>query len=209
MVLPLNTARLIVLSIGFLLLGSVSKTAQGLSAEVMGELDLGNLGFYSLGVLYCFFGLSSFFATPIVKKCGLRMSLFMGASCYTFYIASFILASAPTQYPKSNISKTIIQVTNIVAAAINGFGASILWVAQGKYIALCANDQNKGMFNGIFWAFYMSSQVFGNLMGAFVLGSLTKFTFYCVMSGLCIGASSIFLLLTKPQAHDNGLVRTE
>ena len=170
---------------------------------------MGNLGFYSLGVLYCVFGFSCFFATPIVKKCGERMSLFMGALCYTFYIASFILASTPTQYPDSNISKTFIQVTIIIAAAINGFGASILWVAQGKYISICANDQNKGVFNGIFWAFFMSSQVFGNLMGAFVLGNLTKFTFYCVMTGLCIGASFFFLLLTKPVAHDNAQVRTE
>ena len=91
----------------------------------------------------------------------------------------------------------------LIAAAINGFGASILWVAQGKYISICANEENKGMFNGIFWAFFMSSQVFGNLMGAFVLANLTYFTFYCVMTALCVGASFFFLLLTKPQSHDD------
>ena len=49
----------------------------------------------------------------------------------------------------------------------------------------------------------MSSQIFGNLMGAFVLGNLTKFTFYIVMTGLCIGASFFFLLLSKPIQHDD------
>lgn len=159
------------------------------------------MGFYSLGVLYCVFGFSCFFATPIVKKCGERASLFMGALCYTFYIASFILAAAPTQYPDANITSTLIWVVILIAAAINGFGASILWVAQGKYISICANEENKGVFNGIFWAFFMSSQVFGNLMGAFVLANLTYFTFYCVMTGLCVGASFFFLLLSKPQVH--------
>ena len=91
-----NFCRLIVLSSGFLLLFSAFNTAQGLAAQVLDELSLGNLGFYSLGVLYCVFGFSCFFATPIVKKCGERLSLFMGALCYTFYIASFILAAAPT-----------------------------------------------------------------------------------------------------------------
>ena len=53
----------------------------------------------------------------------------IGGLCYTFYIASFILAAAPTQYPDANISKTLITVIVLIAAAINGFGAAILWVA--------------------------------------------------------------------------------
>ena len=96
MAAPLNFCRLLLLSTGFLLLFSAFNTAQGLAAQVLDELNLGDLGFYSLGVLYCVFGFSCFFATPIVKKCGERLSLFMGALCYTFYIASFILAAAPT-----------------------------------------------------------------------------------------------------------------
>ena len=66
--------------------------------------------------------------------------MFMGALCYTFYIASFVLASVPDQYPDVNISKVLIQVVIIIAAAINGFGAAILWVGQGRYISLCANE---------------------------------------------------------------------
>ena len=126
---PPNTARLILLSTGFLLLFSAFNTAQGLAAQVLTELDMGNMGFYSLAVLYCVFGFSSFVATPIVNKCGERASMFAGALCYTFYIASFILAATPSQYPDTDISKTLISVVILVAAAINGFGASILWVA--------------------------------------------------------------------------------
>ena len=57
------------------------------------------------------------------------MAMVIGGLCYTFYIASFILAAAPTQYPDANISKTLITVVVLIAAAINGFGAAILWVA--------------------------------------------------------------------------------
>ena len=76
----------------------------------------------------------------------------MGSLCYTFYIASFILACIPDQFPSTNISKSFIGFVILFAAAVNGFGASILWVAEGRYIAHCANDSNKGTFNGIFWA---------------------------------------------------------
>ena len=49
----------------------------------------------------------------------------------------------------------------------------------------------------------MSSQVFGNLMGAFVLANLSYFTFYIVMTCLCVGASFFFLLLSQPEAVED------
>ena len=81
---------------------------------------------------------------------------------------------------------------------MNGFGAALLWVAQGKYISECANAENKGIFNGIFWAFYMSSNVLGNLIGAFVLGNLTQLSFYSICLALSITAALCFLLLSTP-----------
>jgi len=60
----------------------------------------------------------------------------------------------------------------LTAAAINGFGAAILWVAQGQYISMCANETNKGQFNSIFWAMLMCSGVIGNLMAAFVVANV-------------------------------------
>jgi MFS family permease len=58
------------------------------------------------------------------------------------------------------------------SAAVNGVGSGVLWVAQGKYVAECANEGNKGLFFGYFWAFFMASQVFGNLIAALILGPL-------------------------------------
>ena len=59
---------------------------------MLDELGYGDLGFYSLAVLYCLFGLSGFFATSIVDKCGARLSMFLGTLCYTAYIAAFMVA---------------------------------------------------------------------------------------------------------------------
>ena len=167
-----NFCKLLILSIGFQLLFCVFNTAQNLASQVLEDLDFGNMGFYSLGALYFAFSFCCFIATPIVNKCGERFSMTVGALCYTLYTASFILSSAPTKYPDADtglFNRSFIKFVIILTAMICGFGASILWVAQGRYISRIANESNKGTFNSIFWAFFMSSQLIGALFAAIVL----------------------------------------
>lgn len=194
-----NLCKLLILSVGFALLFSVFNTAQNLASQVLDDLGFGNLGFYSLGTLYFTFSLSSFLATPIVNNCGERISMTVGAMCYTLYTASFILASTPLKYPDVAdawiFQKGAIYAIILVSAIANGFGASILWVAQGRYISRIANDANKGSFNSIFWAFFMSSQVIGTLFAAIVLQNTDAFTFYCIMTSICFFSSLFFLFL--------------
>ena len=57
----------------------------------------------------------------------------------------------------------------LLTAAINGAGAGILWVSQGKFISECANKKNTGFYNSYFWAFFMVSQIVGNLIAIVVL----------------------------------------
>jgi hypothetical protein len=40
---------------------------------------------------------------------------------------------------------------------MNGLGAAILWVAEGKYLSECAVESNKGFFNSFFWSFMQMS----------------------------------------------------
>ena len=194
-----NGGKLMILSTGFLLLFCVFMTAQNLASQVLDDLGFGNLGFYSLAVLYFIFAFSCFIATPIVNKCGERFSMTVGSMCYTFYTASFILASLPGQYPEdaSNwyASKDFIGFTNLFGAACNGFGAAILWVAQGRYISRIANDSNKGTYNSIFRAFMQVSGIFGALFSALVLKNTNTFNFYSIMTAIGILASLFFLFL--------------
>ena len=95
--------------------------------------------------------------------------MFLGTLCYAVYIGSFLAV----EIAYGSDTKTTLIATFIITAAMNGFGAAMLWVAQGKYISQCASEENKGIFNGIFWAFYQASQVLGNVIGAFILGYFT------------------------------------
>ena len=138
------------------------------------------------------------------------MSLFCGSLCYTFYISTFILTSYRSKSFELNkwyLNKDLIICIVYIAAAVNGFGASILWVAAGEYVSTCANESNKGLFNSTFWAIFMSSNIIGYLMSAFVLGEVKNDSmFYIIMTTICFSSSFFFLLLRKPTPHpkDNG-----
>ena len=170
-----NFGMVTVMSLGFCLLFIAFNTCQNLSSQVLKEDGFNNLGFTSLAVLYLVFSVASFFSTAIVNKIGyVQVALSSGSFCYTFWILCFLL---PSYYSEADdkdnlpfiLNRNIIEVMLIATAAINGAGAGILWVAEGKFISLCACDENKGFYNGFFWAVFQSSQVFGNLIGYFVL----------------------------------------
>jgi len=92
--------------------------------------------------------------------------------------------------------------TSIIAAVINGFGAALIWTAQGAYVTKCSNDENRGFFMGLFWFILMGSQIFGNLIAAFVLNSAPQSTFFIVMSCVALLGVFIFLLLGKPKKQE-------
>ena len=133
-----------------------------------------------------------------MNKCGERFSITLGSVCYCLYIASFILASASIKYPEQQswyLDKGVIEATILSTAIVNGFGAAILWVAQGKYISRIATDSNKGTYYSIFWAIFMSCLIVGVLFGAIVLDNTDAYVFYCGMTALCVLATLFFLLL--------------
>ena len=93
---------------------------------------------------------------------------------------------------------TFIYVTLLLIATFNGFGASLFYVAQGSYLASCANDKNIGLFTSIFLIFMRAAMLLGDLMGAFVIANVKGSTFYMILTGLCFCSSFFFCCLTKP-----------
>jgi hypothetical protein len=81
---------------------------------------------------------------------------------------------------------------------MNGFGGGISQPASGKYISDCAAESNKGFFFAYFWAFYMGSQVFGNLVAAFVLGNVSQVYYVLIMLVIGIFAAVLLFFLKKP-----------
>ena len=106
------------------------------------------------------------------------MSIFIGSSCYSFWIICFILPSYYAKYKQEHgsmegapaiLNKNLIEALLFITAAVNGAGAGILWVSVGKFISECACQENSGFFNSYFWCFFMASQIIGNVTAGVVL----------------------------------------
>eukprot|EP01116_Phalansterium_solitarium_P021046 TRINITY_DN6411_c0_g1_i11.p1 TRINITY_DN6411_c0_g1~~TRINITY_DN6411_c0_g1_i11.p1 ORF type:complete len:385 (+),score=121.04 TRINITY_DN6411_c0_g1_i11:141-1295(+) len=144
----------------------------------------GNLGLISLSTLYGCFTLGGFVAGFVVQKLGERVTLFIGATAYVAYVAA-------------NIEPEIYWL--LPASAYLGFGAAILWAAQGSYVAKCSTKETLGANSGLFFAFFMMNNVIGNLAagGLLLSGRNMHFLFWVLLSiGGC--ANLLFLTLRKP-----------
>jgi MFS family permease len=94
--------------------------------------------------------------------------------CAIPFILSLLLPAYKSIYPNSDsfwLSNTFVYIIIYLTSLINGLGEGVSQPASGTYISDCAVEENKGFYFALFWAFYMGSQIFGNLIAAFVLGN--------------------------------------
>lgn len=148
-----NIGQVTIVAFGFTLLFTAFNTCQNFASKVLKDDDFGNLGNTTLAVLYLVFACCAFFSKAIIMKIGsLKAALFIGAMCYSFWIVCFILPSYYQKYSSDHngnmddapfiLNRGLITFLLIFTAAINGAGAGILWVAQGKFISICACEEN-------------------------------------------------------------------
>ena len=116
----------------------------------------------------------SFLAPAIQAKIGLRWALFIGGltlSLVTFSLISPAYYQANSKLEGDNLflKRDVVITILYIGNTIVGFGAALIWVAQGEFISICANEETKGFYFGHFWALYMSAEIFGNLIGALII----------------------------------------
>ncbi len=127
-----NLDRVTIISVGFLLLFIAFNSAANLSAQVLENDGFAGLGFYTMATLYFVFAFASFFSTTIVNKIGVKISLIIGSFCYFLWVFCFLAPAFKDENRESDLflfNKGFITFLSIFTAAINGFGAGILWVA--------------------------------------------------------------------------------
>lgn len=89
----------------------------------------------------------------------------------------------------------------MVISIINGLGQGAAESAQGKYIADCATEKTKGFFFSYFWAFYMGSQIVGNIITAFVLGDIGQVSYVVIMLVFTTVSAFALFFLKAPYIH--------
>eukprot|EP00899_Mesostigma_viride_P027509 jgi/Mesvir1/7943/Mv11863-RA.1 len=149
------------LSLAFFLVFLAFGPVQNLESTLNSDAGLGAT---SLGVLYFSLAFFSLLTARLVSHLGTRATLVGGLSTYSTFVAAHWWPGWTTLIP---------------ASALLGFGASLVWVAQGTYLSLAArihaglmgvpHADALAQFNGIFWGIFQSTQVFGNAISMVLL----------------------------------------
>ena len=150
-------------------------SAQNIQSVMFEDDGLGKLGYYSNAFAYLGQIFGGIFSIIIAEKMGVRSSIFFGSAlCVPFIVALLQPAYLSKDPDSTNVLLTtgFIYATIIIASILNGVGQGISQSSAGSYISDCANEATKGFYFSYFWAFFMGSQVFGNLIAAYVLGLL-------------------------------------
>lgn len=105
-------------------------------------------GYVCYGIIYSVMGLSIWCVPSTIAKFGTKCCLIIGAILYGTYTVSYFFEIGYLIY---------------IGSVLLGLGASLLWTAQANYIVSNCNigEVPKGI--GLFWMFYQSSFIPGNL----------------------------------------------
>lgn len=150
------------------------------------EYNFTGNGYISLCITYTVFALSNWLAPSIIALTGVKYGMFLGATTYALYSASFIYPTTALFY---------------AAAALIGLGAGPLWSAQGSYLTKNSSSNTSSRNAAIFWSMLQSSILFGNIFvyltfsNQSVLSDKTRFVVYGVLTVVCALGTLLILFL--------------
>ena len=99
-----------------------------------------------------------------------------------------------------NPNESLVTFAVVTGSAINGIGASIFWVAQGKYLSdlvkICEDRQ--GLYSSLFWTIALGSQIFSYIFNSIILGIFDPFVLFVITASIVSLALIIFQYLPDP-----------
>ncbi|TKY73989.1 UNC93 protein 2 [Spatholobus suberectus] len=107
----------------------------------------------ALTALYTTFAVFGILGGGIYNVLGPHLTLFAGCSTYVLYAGSFLYYN---HYQH--------QAFAIVAGAVLGIGAGLLWAAQGAIMTSYPPENRKGSYISIFWSIFNMGGVIGGLI---------------------------------------------
>lgn len=120
------------------------------------------------------------------------------------FIIALLIPAYKGEAPNSKIfllQDWFVYPVILLTSLMNGFGQGVVQPASGNYISDCANEENKGFYFALFWSFYMGSQVFGNLLAAFLLGNFPQKYFVMIITLICSASIGLLFKLKNPVVH--------
>ncbi|KHJ85797.1 hypothetical protein OESDEN_14468, partial [Oesophagostomum dentatum] len=150
-----------------------------------------NSGYYSLAIIYFVFTVCNLIAPPIISVLGAKWAQVLGAACYTSFMIQFLFVNAWLLY---------------VFSAVLGFGAAVIWTANGAYLVQFSRSGKMGRNSGILWAMLQTSLVAGAIFLFFVLSygdlySSYRFLYTAFAAVSFVGIITLCLLPAAPPVN--------
>ncbi|KAI6191409.1 UNC93-like protein MFSD11 [Aphelenchoides bicaudatus] len=196
-----QTYNVIQLAIGFFLIFSAFNSSSFIEETVISSVaDQGgkvtkHSGYISLAIVYGFFTFCNFLAAPVTLFLGARWSLVLGGITYTLFQVGFLFLNTPFLY---------------ISSALLGFGAAVIWTAQGNYLTLNSTEETAAKHSGIFWAISQACLSCGGLFLFFVfntesetISQSTMHIIYGVFTAVSIAGTVLLALLRMPSNVDD------
>jgi MFS family permease len=148
---PLGQAAL--LGVIFLFVFTAYSTLQGFASQLYGPVLASNV----LLTLYAMFTLSCFASPAVCVKLGPRTTAFVGCLCYgALCLASLLLALTR--------GAAWVRPLCVLAGAVVGVGAALLWTAQGQLLLCWGGAASMGRTFAVFWGIFNLSAVAGGIL---------------------------------------------
>ncbi|GAB1607636.1 UNC93-like protein MFSD11 isoform X1 [Argonauta hians] len=187
-----NMINVIVLGFAFMFIFSAFQTTSMVQKTVLKSASNGTRqgdGYVSLGIIYSVFALCNWVAPVVIFWCGTKISMIIGGITYLLFILSFLKPIYWSLY---------------VGSVLIGFGAAVIWTAQGAFLTNNSNANTMARNSGIFWALLQCSLLWGNLYSYFtfqgkkVISDSMRFQLFAGLSGACgLGVFLLILLQSK------------
>eukprot|EP01134_Creolimax_fragrantissima_P008174 CFRG8174T1 len=162
-------------------LGNGGGTDPGVSASM-------NAAFYGSFTVFGYFG------GLVFNMIGTKIPMMFGGLCYCFYVFSIYLWNVDSKFAP----------VAITASGILGFGAALMWTAQGAMTLSYSTEDKKGQFTAIFWILFNFGGVIGGIITFFIndagnqadgINAATYFTFCGIM---LVGVVVAFVFVVHP-----------
>jgi len=145
-----------IMGVIFLLIFTAYLTIQAFAAKLYGA----DLGSNMALTLYAVFTAACFIAPAITNVFGPRFTLFLGSLGYAVLVAASLALAVSGDSP-------FMQGLVIFGGACCGFGAALLWTAQGRMMLEWSDGGDQGAIFAVFWALFNLSALFGGLLTYF------------------------------------------
>jgi len=192
--------QVVIMGLIFMFVFISFSTIQVFSAKLYGDQLGSNINL----TLYGVFAFSCFVAPAITARLGCKKTMFCGILGYAALVVSGLIYFEAGG-TKENPGSFALQAVPIIGGALLGFGAAILWTAQGQLILEYTTEENRGYYFGIFWAFFQAAALLGGVLALVYFNQQTSggggnSVLYIVFLVLIVvGAMGVFVL-QNPQA---------